>query len=240
MSPPAGAQFRVVRRHRPPPESVVSVRRSCFGSWYRRGCRRNGPCVDRSRRDVHQPWSVLIVEVAVGLILIVIRGDWRMGALTVLDDIHIATPCQTSWDEMPGDDRVRSCPACSRAVYNIAAMTSNEVAALIADREGRLCARLFRRADGTVVTADCPGVAVEAPPTARPKSPYRRTHALVIILIALLLAWTANNTGESPPSGSGVTWDDWVHWAAVSLGLRPAPPPTPVFTPTPTMGDVAY
>jgi hypothetical protein len=144
-----------------------------------------------------------------------------MDALTVLDDIRIATPCQASWDEMPGDDRVRSCPACSRAVYNIAAMTSDEVAALITSREGRLCGRLFRRADGTVITADCPGVAVEAPPTARPKSSYRRTHALVIILIALLLAWTGNNTGESPPLGSGVTWDDWVHWAAVSLGPAP-------------------
>ena len=39
-----------------------------------------------------------------------------MGALTILEDIRIATPCRASWDEMSGDDRVRSCPACSRAV----------------------------------------------------------------------------------------------------------------------------
>jgi len=161
-----------------------------------------------------------------------------MGALTILEDIRIATPCQASWDEMPGDDRVRSCPACSRAVYNIAAMTSDEVAALIAGREGRLCARVFRRADGTVVTADGPAVAVEAPPAPRPKSRLRRTHALAIVLVALLLAWTGTNAREAPPSGPGVSWDDWVHWAAVSLGLRPTPPPAPVFSPTISMGDV--
>jgi hypothetical protein len=160
-----------------------------------------------------------------------------MGTLPVLDDIRIATPCQMNWDEMPGDDRVRSCSACSRLVYNIAAMTSDEALSLIANREGRLCARLFRRADGTIITADCPAVAGEPAPTSRPRSPYRRTHALAIVLVALLLAWTGNLANEPPPSGSGVTFDDWVHWAAVSLGLRPAPTHAPVF-PTPIMGDI--
>ena len=37
---------------------------------------------------------------------------------------------------------------------------------------------------------------------------------------------------------SSVTFDDWVHWAAVSLGLRPTPSPAPVFSLTATMGDV--
>ena len=65
-----------------------------------------------------------------------------MGTLTILEDIRIATPCQASWDEMSGDNRVRSCPTCSRAVYNIAAMTSDEGATLITDRDGCLCAPL--------------------------------------------------------------------------------------------------
>ncbi len=33
-----------------------------------------------------------------------------------------------------------------------------DVAALIAGREGRLCARIFRRANGTVITVDCSAV----------------------------------------------------------------------------------
>ncbi len=154
-----------------------------------------------------------------------------MKALTILNEIRIATPCQANWDEMPGDDRVRSCPLCSRSVYNIAAMTSDEAAALIACREGRLCARLFRRADGTVVTADCPAV------TTSPKTRLRRVRSLAILLVALVLFWTGAKPDNSPPSGSGVTWDDWVHWASVSLGLRPTPPSAPVFSPV-TIGDV--
>jgi hypothetical protein len=119
-------------------------------------------------------------------------------------------------------------------------MTAAEAAALIAGREGRLCARLFRRADGTVITADCPAVAAEATPAPLPVPRVRllRLHALTIVLVALLLAWTGTTRNELPPSGPGVTWDDWVHWAATSLGLRPAPPSAPVWSPTITMGDV--
>ena len=57
---------------------------------------------------------------------------------------------------MQGDDRVRYCESCELQVYNIAAMTPREAASLIAHSEGRLCARLYRRADGTVITKDCP------------------------------------------------------------------------------------
>jgi hypothetical protein len=35
-------------------------------------------------------------------------------------------------------------------------MTAGEVERLITEREGRLCIRMFRRADGTVITKDCP------------------------------------------------------------------------------------
>ena len=57
---------------------------------------------------------------------------------------------------MEGDERVRHCAECSLNVYNFAEMTREEVSALIERREGRVCARLYRRADGTVLTRDCP------------------------------------------------------------------------------------
>jgi hypothetical protein len=155
-----------------------------------------------------------------------------MGALMNLGEIRVATPCQASWDEMPGDDRVRSCSLCSRSVYNIAAMTSDEAASLIASREGRLCIRLFHRADGTVVTADCPDFVT------RPQFRLRRVHAFALILIALMLVRIGTKPSDSLPSGPGVTWDDWVHWSAVTLGVRPTPPPTPVLRPMVTMGDM--
>ncbi|MCA9623033.1 MAG: hypothetical protein KC731_28635 [Myxococcales bacterium] len=78
--------------------------------------------------------------------------------LPLLDDLRVASPCSASWDEMVGDDRVRFCLACEKNVYNVSAMSRDEAEALIADAEGDpgLCLRMYRRADGTVLTADCP------------------------------------------------------------------------------------
>lgn len=57
---------------------------------------------------------------------------------------------------MAGDERVRHCSLCSLNVYNFAEMTAGEVRNLLQRTEGRVCARLYRRADGTVLTRDCP------------------------------------------------------------------------------------
>lgn len=57
---------------------------------------------------------------------------------------------------MTGDDRVRFCDQCNLHVYNISEMTRKQAEALIAKTEGRICAKLHRRADGTVLTKDCP------------------------------------------------------------------------------------
>jgi len=57
---------------------------------------------------------------------------------------------------MAGDERVRHCTLCSLNVYNFAEMTREEVRELLVRTEGRVCARLYRRADGTVITRDCP------------------------------------------------------------------------------------
>ena len=78
--------------------------------------------------------------------------------------LTIATPCPASWDDMEGDDRVRFCPECELNVYNLSAMTEEQALALVQEREGRLCVRLYQREDGTVLTSDCPvGAHREAP-----------------------------------------------------------------------------
>jgi len=71
-------------------------------------------------------------------------------------EFRIASPCSADWNKMVGDDRVRHCAACNLDVYNFAALTDREIADLVANRQGRLCARLYRRADGTVITQNCP------------------------------------------------------------------------------------
>jgi hypothetical protein len=73
-----------------------------------------------------------------------------------IEQLRIATPCPVSWDQMTGDNRVRFCDHCRLNVYNISELSKLEAQKLIASQEGRLCARLFRRADGTILTKDCP------------------------------------------------------------------------------------
>lgn len=74
----------------------------------------------------------------------------------ILDRIGVASPCSMRWDDMAGDERARHCGACRLNVYDISAMTRREAATLIQANEGRLCVRLHRRTDGTVITRNCP------------------------------------------------------------------------------------
>lgn len=76
--------------------------------------------------------------------------------LDLLDQITIAAPCSARWEDMEGDDKSRHCDQCDLQVHNIAAMTRAEAESLIRSADGRLCARLYRRPDGTVLTEDCP------------------------------------------------------------------------------------
>ena len=77
--------------------------------------------------------------------------------LPLLDTVKVASPCNRSWDEMLGDDRVRFCTSCEKNVFNLSSMSREEAEALLASRsQGELCIRYYQRADGTVMTQDCP------------------------------------------------------------------------------------
>jgi hypothetical protein len=73
-----------------------------------------------------------------------------------LDNIKIASPCGADWSKMYGSDRKRFCAECKLNVYNISEMTQVEAENFILRSEGRLCLRIHRRGDGTVITQDCP------------------------------------------------------------------------------------
>lgn len=74
----------------------------------------------------------------------------------MLPQLRVASPCTADWEKMPGGDQVRYCEQCKLSVYNFSALTSPEVEQLLARHTGRLCGRLYRRADGTILTKDCP------------------------------------------------------------------------------------
>jgi hypothetical protein len=71
-----------------------------------------------------------------------------------LDLLDVKSPCTYSWDAMQGNGRTRFCPQCQLSVYNVSEMSVGEITDLIRRKEGRLCIRLVRRGDGTLVTGD--------------------------------------------------------------------------------------
>ena len=75
-----------------------------------------------------------------------------------LDHLRIAAPCSADWDQMFSfeDKRVRFCSQCNLNVYNLSDMSRQEAEALINKTEGRLCVRFYRRADGSILTQNCP------------------------------------------------------------------------------------
>ena len=122
-----------------------------------------------------------------------------------LDRIDIATPCSADWNQMKGDARVRHCGDCRLDVFNISEMTRAEAVQLIAGRAGRLCIRLYRRADGTLITADC----WERLRAARRRGVWAFAAALILIGLAQLAmhvaaaGWLLGWVGHRRPAFQG-------------------------------------
>ena len=102
-------------------------------------------------------------------------------SLPLLDRIQVASPCTARWEDMVGDERVRRCAECNLNVHNFSAMTRDEAEGVLAGlAHGRVCGWFYRRADGTVLTQDCPvGVA-------RVRAAARRALVRVAALIGLV------------------------------------------------------
>ena len=73
-----------------------------------------------------------------------------------LNSVRIASPCSADWNKMYGSERKRYCSECKLNVYNLSDMSQREAENFLINSEGRVCLRVFRRKDGTVLTKDCP------------------------------------------------------------------------------------
>jgi hypothetical protein len=181
--------------------------------------------------------------------LIAKLAETRPQRLPLLENVAIAAPCKASWYEMVGDDRVRFCGQCEKNVYNLSAMARDEAEALLAAREGKMCVRLYKREDGTVITSDCP-VGVK-------RRRRRRAVAGAIGggMMAATAALFATSTGASHVQGApvppgtpavqgsavmvqgGLPPPDMGQWAGVpAVTSKPA---TPTAKPRVTMGRPA-
>ena len=136
-----------------------------------------------------------------------------------LNNIRIASPCQADWNEMYGDDRKRFCGDCKLNVYNLSGMTRDEAESLIIKAEGRLCVRFYKRADGSVITQDCPVGWAKV---------KQRTRVYASALASLLVAMF-----------TGVLFVSLFPKQRAQMGSMPVPFFTPMSTPEPhIMGDI--
>lgn len=156
-----------------------------------------------------------------------------MGKFTnPLENIKIASPCSQDWEAMTGDNRKRFCSECKLNVYNLSGMTKPEAENLLLNAEGRLCVRFYKRADGTILTEDCPvGWAA-----------FKRRVSKTAAAFASLMFGVIGGLGFSSYFGKS---DDDVRMGKVVMGdveYRPSPTPTPKATPDktpPLMGAIA-
>lgn len=134
-----------------------------------------------------------------------------------LNNISIASPCSADWNEMYGDDRKRFCGDCKLNVYDLSGMTKAEAESLVMNAEGRLCVRFYRRADGTVITEDCPVGWAKV---------KQRTKLYAIAVASMLIALF-----------TGVLFVSVFSKKQTTIGVLRIPFTTP--TPPPTMGAIA-
>ena len=146
----------------------------------------------------------------------------RRVSLSLLDRIEVASPCPVTWESMTGDDRVRFCGQCRLNVYNFAEMSREEAEALVAGKEGRLCARFHRRADGTVLTRDCPvGLRL-----ARQKA--ARAVARLAAAIAFLIGGGLSLAGVMRQGRVEARLREIEPFSTLCRWVSPTPPPPPM------------
>lgn len=136
---------------------------------------------------------------------------------------------------MSGDDRRRFCASCKLHVHDLSAMTKMQALAFLQRvGQGHACVRLFRRADGTMLTRDCP-VGVRQ----RMRRMIARAAALWVALATGLAACVRQSSGsltnapavptKSPEPSPRVLMGE------MEMGDVASPPPTegkPVQKPT--------
>lgn len=150
-------------------------------------------------------------------------------ARSIINQLKIASPCPMEWDAMERtpEDAVRFCGECKKNVYNVSQMSAAEANSIfqsaMANGTGA-CMQLYRRADGTVITDDCP-VGLR-----RVRDMWRKVRSVAASFIALAVStlpgWAQNGTQGKPGCAPPLKGDVYVPNSQVERGkpmqLNPA------------------
>lgn len=165
--------------------------------------------------------------------------------LDQIDNLRVATPCHMTWDDLSGDsDTQRYCGECRLNVFNFTGMSRDDIAEVLTATEGRVCAQLYQRPDGTVITQDCPvGLAAV-------RAAIRRRVARMTVACGLIIAGISGLAfGGARSDRNDARLRRFQPFAKISEAVAPAmppmvmgsicPPPPPP-PPAAVMGDIAF
>lgn len=133
------------------------------------------------------------------------RDDTPVLNTNILKTVRIASPCDASWEQMSGDQRSRLCRQCGRSVYDLSQLSSEEAIELLSRPvSGQLpCIRLYRRADGTILTKDCPvGVKLKE----RVRRAWRSLASVFSIFISVAISARADDSDGPQPKPITKQW----------------------------------
>lgn len=162
---------------------------------------------------------------------------WRAGTadtpcmtredLELLAHVRIASPCPMKWSDMQGDHKKRLCGQCNLHVHKVSELTTVEAVALFRQPSGRVCAQLFHRLDGTVMTKDCPSAwSVGLSEAVRRVGPATGVLTGALVLLVAVVLGLATLFGDNlralfAESGGALAGDEHVTSAAPRPGSRP-------------------
>lgn len=111
-----------------------------------------------------------------------------------LDLIEIPNPCTVPWSSMTGNSQVRFCDQCEKNVYNLSGLSQKEATNLVLTGEGKICVSMLKRADGTIVTDECPRLL-------RPmRDGLKRAATAVSALLAMMISAVPVRAGDTSAS----------------------------------------
>jgi hypothetical protein len=139
------------------------------------------------------------------------RSKKTLPILDNLDDLRVATPCHADWDQMTP-------------------VSASDGSRALERHEGQCCVRFYQRADGTVLTEDCP-VGVRA----ALKRAERRALGTMAAGIGAAAALVAFFVGNNPLTRRLQVIEQRVEAVILPSPMMGAPPPS---TST-TMGEMA-
>ena len=150
-------------------------------------------------------------------------------SLPLLERARVASPCPMKWDDLTptAEEAIRHCQACGLNVHNFADLSTREAERLLqraAETGERLCGVLWRRADGTIITKNCP-VGWRAARQRAVRAASRAAAAIGMLLTGGLLLG-AQRDGRSAALARLRSLEPF-RTVSEWISPTPAPPPTP-------------